>query len=372
MDLSKVFKRSIARQTMMEDAVARIGGRASLDLIFPSLSRDNFHRMIQDEYEGSQIVTDLKKKGLDEKAEALRKHEILTLVNSRTRKSWGANRIIPVWFLIWMLEWDYVRPHFLKFNSKFGVCSQIADAMRCKMATGSGSNDMDRELLDQSRKVMKSMEIVASRVDLTLLQSRTRELLSIDVECRRLWKHRNPAWRLRSSGLAGAEAEEILSGSSSSQAPANNESIPSRVADLEEAVDTEIIVMGNTLERIKGDVRMLALKVHNIEKQKNVVSNASDVGSDRGYYQRRHHQYRHRRRSYDSAEEEAQNTESSDSDSASTSGSCSSSSEEEDQDSDSSAEEPDTKRPRPTWVRRFKTKDPTKEKHHSGKKRQRH
>ena len=372
MDLSKVFKRSISRQTMMEDAVARVGGRASLDLIFPSLSRDNFHRMIQDEYEGSQIVTDLKKKGMDEKAEALRKHEILTLVNSRTRKSWGANRIIPVWFLIWMLEWDYVRPHFLKFNSKFGVCSQIADAMRCKMATGSGSNDMDRELLDQSRKVMKSMEIVASRVDLTLLQSRTRELLSIDVECRRLWKHRNPAWRLRSSGLAGAEAEEILSGSSSSQTQVSHESIPSRVADLEEAVDTEIIVMGNTLERIKSDLRMLALKVHNIAKQKNVVSDAS---SDRGYYQRPHSRHRHRRRrSYDSAEE-APNTESSDSDSTSGSTSCSSSSAAE-EDSDSSAEEADNnnnKRPRPVWVRRrFKTSNTKKEQHRSRKKRQRH
>ena len=289
MDLNKVFKRHISRKIMMQDAVARIGGRASLDLIFPQLSRDNFQRMIDDEYEGSQIVADLKKKELLNKAEALRKQEILTMVNSRTRKSWGANRIIPVWFLIWMLEWDYLRPHFLKFNTKFGVCSQIADAMRCKMQTGSGSNDTDRELLDQSRKIMKSMEIVSSQGNLTLLQSRTRDLVSIDLACRRLFNKRDRAWRLRDPNSIPAEAEEVWSSGSASKRHGTKDSIPVRVADLEEAVDTEILVTTGKMERMKSDIRMLALKLHIMERKQNSLLSSrrrqtNPASNQRGFF----------------------------------------------------------------------------------------
>ncbi len=270
LDLNKIFKKKLSRKKMMQDVVARIGGRATLDLVFPPLSRDNFQRMIQDEYEGSQTVANLLEKGLEREAEAMRKQEILVMVDSRTRKSWGADRIVPVWFLIWVLEWDYLRPHFSTFNTKFGVCFQIADAMRCKMQTGVGSNDTDRELLSQSRKVIKSMEIISNQGNLTLLQNRTRDLVSVDMACRRLFNRRERPWRSGNTKKSLAEAEEVLSGTSSSNTAAGknkDDSMSARVTDLEEAFDVEIITMGSKLERLKSDVRMLALKCRVLDKQ---------------------------------------------------------------------------------------------------------
>ncbi len=367
LDLNKIFKKNISRKNMMQDVVARIGGRATLDLVFPPLSRDNFQRMIQDEYEGSRAVADLLAKGMEMEAEAMRKQEIVVMVDSRTRKSWGANRIVPVWFLIWILEWDYLRPHFSSFNTKFGVCFQIADAMRCKMQTGVGSNDADRELLAQSRKIIKSMEIVSNRGNLTLLQNRTRDLVSVDMACRRLFNRRERPWRSGNTKKSLAEAEEVFSGTSSSNGGGGgdgknkDDSMSVRVTDLEEAFDVEIIAIGSTIERLKGDIRMLALKCRGLEKQQKNSSQAATpsikiIQNDAGASDRPDQRFLS---AYDSNDEEEEEEEG-DSDYSSSDSDSSDDDEEQQQNTSSSASEESEaeevlkkqQRKRPRWMKR--------------------
>ncbi len=385
LDLNKIFKKRISRKNLMQDVVARIGGRATLDVVFPPLSRDDFQRMIQDEYEGSLTVANLLEKGLKREADALRKQEILVMVDSRTRKSWGADRIVPVWFLIWVLEWDYLRPHFATFNTKFGVCFQIADAMRCKMLTGAGSNDTDRELLSQSRKVIKSMEIISNQENLTLLQNRTRDLVSVDMACRRLFDHRERPWRSANTKKSLAEAEEVLSGTSSSNGGGGgknkDDSMSARVTDLEEAFDVEIITMGSKLERLKSDIRMLALKCRVLDKQQRnpyraVIPSVKIIQNDGAVVSNRPDQ--RFLPPYDSNEEEEENSSdldysSSDSDSSgeddndadvSSSSSSSGDSEEEKEEEDLTKQE---QRKRPRWIKRQKQQQRYQQQHYPGK-----
>ncbi len=295
LDLGRVFKRRASRKNIMLEVVSKVGGRATVDLVFPPLSRKDFQHMVDHEYEGSEDVLSLLEKNKGDEAVLLRKKEIVAMVSNRTRKGWGLDKIVPVWFLIWMFHWDHVRPNFLNFNSKFGVCSGIADKMRNKMSTalgslsGEGNSSHDRELLNQSRRVTKSMEIVAARNDLSLIQGRTRDLISVELACRRLFKPRFHPRQLRSPAPEYEEAEEVEPPQAKEPSPSSSSSkeqdpLIKYVEDLQDELYTEIFILEKKVSRNKADLRVVAKELQNMRLREIRMSRSPSFSDSPSFY----------------------------------------------------------------------------------------
>ncbi len=275
LELTRLFKPRSIPDTIMQKIVVSLGGEATLDLVFPEISRSEFSEMINDVYGGGGgtaegDATDHAHK----KAEEARKKEITAMVGSRTKGLHGRNRIVPVWFLMWALCPQYVRREFFKFNSRWSVCTQILTAMQGK-ANGS-SIFADQELLDQSRLLNRSMEIEGGRLDMTVMECRTNDVLGMQLACRSLYQPPFRVWQTRSHRRPGGEKdrreaeeaeEEFLpattptttttKGKRSRPLSASAVSLDVRIDNLESDLDLETYILHRDASRVKAKMRQL-------------------------------------------------------------------------------------------------------------------